>query len=322
MKIMLSVVLWMFVLAGTTNAQTQNTPAKAAKSPSEARAQLKVVAGLTAEDGTVRFMPRVKVQIVRGRCPTDGTETKAMAVAEGETSLHGELLVVLPQGAYRLCAADTTTPKHYRWNLPVAAKGKPLTVELSDGNALRATTTSATSSAKGVIEGDVYLLMRSGDVRKGAGLAVHLIRDPDAVSALLTANCDQYRPRYADLEHLQTKRQQEVTDNIGRSTSDFQQALDNQRRAYGQMTELFDSTTASADRILLAASLTSVNSGVNAHFKFENVPAGSYGLWTQFPIGEHSYQWFIPLRLVAGQHLVRDLDTDSMNREVVYCGIK
>jgi hypothetical protein len=168
-------------------------------SPSQSRTQLKVVAGLTAEDGAVRFLPRVRVQIIKGTCPTEGSEVKVPLVAGGETSLRGELIVVLPPGAYRLCAADTTTPKHYRWNLAVEAKGKSMAIELSDANAVQATVSGGSSGSGGVIEGDVYLLMKSGDLRKGAGLTVHLTRDPEAVSKLLAENCDQYQRPYDEL---------------------------------------------------------------------------------------------------------------------------
>jgi hypothetical protein len=279
-----------------------------------------VVAGLTAEDGTVRFLPRVRVQIVKGTCPTDNAGAKVAAAAEGETSLHGELIVALPQGAYHLCAADTTTQKHYRWNLPLDAKGKPLTVELSDANALQASISTPSNSVGGVIEGDVYLLMKSGDVRKGAGLTVQLIRDPERVSGLLTANCEQFHRRYEDLD----RREKEARDaqlKVWLSPEGDRLGAEG-NRLHKETYELFDGTTASANRTLLGASMTSTSSGATSHFKFDDVPAGLYGLWAQFPIADNWYQWFIPVRLAAGQHLVRDLDTDSMNRDVVYCGIK
>jgi hypothetical protein len=284
---------------------------------------VKVVAGLTGEDGTVRFLPRVRIRILKGACSAE-TENKTSAIAEGKTSLHGEALLTIAQGSYRLCAEDTTTQHRYRWDLPVQARGKEIILELSDANALTAGAPKPPAKDVGaVIEGDIYLLMESGDVRKGAGLTVHLLRDSDATAKLLASNCDQYRSLYGDLDRREAAaRAASMSALRSGSYDEAQRQGKEETRLSGLTFKLFDETTASADKILLDASISESNSGVNSHFKFDGVPAGSYALWAQFPIGERWYQWFIPVTVAPGVRVVRDLGTASMNRQVVYCGIK
>ncbi|MGC9999900.1 MAG: hypothetical protein ABSE21_07350 [Bryobacteraceae bacterium] len=311
-----------FVVSAFSLAQEQKPAATTAPTPLQTRTQVRVIAGLTGEDGTVRFLPRVKIRILKGACSVE-TGNKTSALAEGETSLHGEALLTVPQGSYRLCAGDTTTRHHYRWDLPVRAKGKEVTLELSDTNALTAGAPEAPARySAAVIEGDIYLLMESGDVRRGAGLAVHLLRDPDATAKLLASNCDQFQSLNDDLERRQAAARAAATKAIGSSSGEFERRLEEESRLSKLIFELFDKTTASADKILLDASMSKSNSGVNSHFKFDGVPAGDYALWARFPIGDRWYQWFIPVTVAPGEHVVRDLDTASMNRRVVYCGIK
>jgi hypothetical protein len=69
-------------------------------------------------------------------------------VQETATSLQGEAMLTIPPGDFTITAEDTTTDQHLRWNIPVPRnRASSSTIELTDGNALKATPTTIASAA-------------------------------------------------------------------------------------------------------------------------------------------------------------------------------
>jgi len=151
MRVNLSALLTLLAVSASVMAIAQDSPrgtqATVVKPPAQVTTELKVLAGIVGDDGTVRFLARVRVQIVKGMCPDTADGPGAGLIAEGETSLRGEVRLELPTGSYWLCAADTTSPRRYRWNLALEANGKTVTIELSDSNAVATATPAPPKSS-------------------------------------------------------------------------------------------------------------------------------------------------------------------------------
>lgn len=80
-------------------------------------------------------------------------------------------------------------------------------------------------------------------------------------------------------------------------------------------------TRAQLHGLLLGNKITETGTGMNAHYRFENLPSGSYAVFAEWPLGRRTYQWWAPVVLEDGQRLTRDLDNSTEVSETFFCGI-
>lgn len=144
----------------------------------------------------------------------------------------------------------------------------------------------AQAPPRGSIEGDVYLLTRGGDTKKGAGLTVHLLRFANAGQIDKTAApCAAYQ---ADAKEF---RDQQLSLGSDASTPEAQRYLRQRREmAVSQVRDVLTSRT-----------VAEASSGMNAHYRFSGLRAGVYALWAEMSLGTNDYAWFVPVVLKAGQ---------------------
>jgi hypothetical protein len=164
---------------------------------------------------------------------------------------------------------------------------------------------AAQAPPRGSIEGDVYLLTRGGDTKKGAGLTVHLLRFADARQIDKTAvPCAAYQ---ADAKEF---RDQQLSLGSDASSPEAQRYLRQRREmAVSQVRE-----------VLISRTVAEAGSGMNAHYRFSGLRAGVYALWAEMSLGTNDYAWFVPLALKAGQARALDLDNAVESSESLYCG--
>lgn len=194
-------------------------------------------------------------------------------------------------------------------------------------------TESGSESALARVEGDVYLLMQSGDTKRGSGLPVHLVRHSDSLESRLRAECRHLDSVAARLmsQHLEySRRAQALHDRATRHTQaeNYNQAAEaadaaaaQDRRASQAMREAEALTTTSAVNlraILSAASSRVTTSGLAAHFTVDSIPPGLYMLVAEWPVGERSYRWLVPVTAVARQTLRQDLDHSNASEDALY----
>ena len=151
--------------------------------------------------------------------------------------------------------------------------------------------TRAVAAPRGGLEGDVYLTMQSGDIKKAAGIRVYILANPDAVKADVAQRCAAWQ-RYLG-----------ATPNDPGGNLSSAPAMESE-----------------VDAILVRTSVADVGTGMNAHFKFDGVPVGSYLLYARFPIGKRLYGWLLPVSINAGQSPTLDLDTAAENHQAFACG--
>jgi hypothetical protein len=158
----------------------------------------------------------------------------------------------------------------------------------------------ASAQAPGSIEGDVYLLNKLGDVKKGAAGTVGLVSPgPRSDSALLTA-C-------ATLE----RESKVLTAVIDTSHAPVDGKI-------AVLTSFMDRQYAERIATLAAAGRTSPT-GMNAHYEFTAVPAGRYYLVSSMAMGDETKAWLVPVLIKRGQHLRVDLDNNNVGAALPKC---
>ena len=153
--------------------------------------------------------------------------------------------------------------------------------------------TGCQDGATGSVSGDVYLLMQNGDVKRGAANTVLLLGPADSALAARARTCTAYG----------------------------EQLLAAARRVNGPTEELLRSqAVAKLDSSLLRFTVGSSNTGINAHYRINHVPAGRYVLWAETMIGDNAYTWWAPIVIAGGDSVSKDLDNSTEVHAAFYCG--
>lgn len=197
----------------------------------------------------------------------------------------------------------------------------------------------APATARGGVEGDVYLMMKSGDTKRGAGRAISLLRDTPHLRSALDSTCFTYRTIWkAVRDSLDAVHKaigaaadgalKEMSKNAGdRAAFERWNALSGHNIAYfdtlAQHQRVIEAVTmVQVRQALVSATVDTVSAGMNAHFMFARVPAGTYILFGEWKIGDNDYQWWAPVSVVASKTLRRDLDNSVEADNRVFCGIR
>ena len=147
--------------------------------------------------------------------------------------------------------------------------------------------------ATGSVSGDVYLVMQNGDVKRGAANTVLLLGPADSVLAKRGRIC--------------------------RAHGD--QLLAAARQGEGGLTgeALADRARVDIDTALVRFAVAFSKTGINAHYRIDQVPAGKYVLWTETTIGDNAYTWWAPIVVTGGDSVSKDLDNSTEARAALYC---
>lgn len=146
------------------------------------------------------------------------------------------------------------------------------------------------------IQGDVYLVMRSGDTKRGAGLRVALVTPSTPILDNVRAMC-----RSRDSTLLQKVKKLELPDSAALASvweterKRAQQDLSGILLAYGQ--PVFAKT------------------GINAHYRFSGVRPGSYLIYSEWTIGDMSHVWLTTASVGAGESITVDLDNEAVEED-------
>jgi len=171
----------------------------------------------------------------------------------------------------------------------------------------------------GGVEGDVYLTMQSGDVKKGAGVTVFLLRDGPELRRWTDAECGK---RVTDITILSAY-MSAMVDSIIRAGSSRTKAdlyIKKAADAATQKLALQKETLAAFRATVARNSIDTSGTGMNAHYSFSGEPPDDYVLFGEWKIGEYQYAWWAPVSLVAGKVVRRDLDNSTEDHENIYCG--
>lgn len=184
--------------------------------------------------------------------------------------------------------------------------------------------TTAKAPAPVSIEGDVYLVTKSGDIKKAAANSVRLIRlSPDLLTKI-----DDGCTKITDYtkQFLRDKRlfalDSEVAVGLlshGVPSARATEALPGALMAIARDSTRLLGEIATIESNLGAETIATSPTGVNAHYRFSTVAPGRYLLFASTQIGGAYYQWLTSVSAIEGQPLVRDLDNSVLNDSLFYC---
>jgi hypothetical protein len=173
------------------------------------------------------------------------------------------------------------------------------------------------NSELGAIHGDIYLVMQSGDTKRGAGRTVFLARDSDSLQATIGGLCDALAGHaMARLDsalalhrrYLATTKEEDVDPLIAKEAAVMVRNSAEESAARSAI-----------DRAIISQSADTAGSGIGAHYAFRGIAPGRYILFSPWDIGEHHYRFAQPISLAPRDDVSRDLDNSAEHSADLYC---
>lgn len=185
---------------------------------------------------------------------------------------------------------------------------------------------TGTRGDHGVVEGDVYLVMENGDTKRGAGREVLLLRH--GVLAMRDSACKRHfavSTRRSDSLTAVARRSSDSASyylwkrNDTASARQFYQAAQRDEE-FADQARASEKSSAEQRRSsdmqrLLNYVVRRAGTGMNAHYRFADVPPGRYVVYSEWTINGVEYAWWAPVTVVPGRAVDRDLDNSVMSRE-------
>lgn len=181
----------------------------------------------------------------------------------------------------------------------------------------------------GSVSGNVYLVMQSGDTKRGSGVTVSLLRDTKDLERWRNILCPQRELGNLELQIRRSK----ATDSLTKALDPWTDAHSRTKRriekdlyekekaaSEAQLDSLRRETIREMRESLAAALVDTVSSGMEAHYQFANVPPGDYVVFAEWAIGDNRYAWWAPVEVRSGQSVKRDLDNSTEESGQLYCG--
>jgi hypothetical protein len=182
----------------------------------------------------------------------------------------------------------------------------------------------------GSVEGDAYLVMQSGDIKKAAGNPIFLIRDDAAFKAKYDSLCAALRSQYLRLRlaDVQANAAYEKADSLwmsqlreGNAPPPEIKPLQAHADAYHALQQARADVVSSVRSALMGDTVASARTDMSAHYRFSAVNPGHYRLFGEKAIVDRQYQWWTTVEILPGQNLRKDLDNSAEANKSVYCGI-
>jgi hypothetical protein len=173
-----------------------------------------------------------------------------------------------------------------------------------------------------IVEGDVYLVMQSGDTKRGAGRTVFLLRDADGS---LRDRPPCFRGgRIRELEDWKAAlTDTETMSRAGRrGMPTIPEIVDRQWRIKKLLEDQRDSAQYDIIRSIAIWMVDSAGTGMNAHYHLRISRPGKYVLFSSWTIVDREYVWWAPITVAAGGAYVKDLDNSVASDNADTCGFR
>lgn len=180
-------------------------------------------------------------------------------------------------------------------------------------------------SRTGELSGDLFVTMKSGDVKRGAAVEIVLIPATEQFESEWNKTVDQFKLDYASAKSA-FQQADEARDRA------FQRSLDSIRTGFGRSsyeTEEEQATTAArhvdeveeryramALKVIETAHSKIVRTDVNGHYVFSAVPAGKYYIFARHVVFDNVLYWLTPTEVKSGANRV-DLSNENAVRASV-----
>ena len=167
-------------------------------------------------------------------------------------------------------------------------------------------------SGPGTIVGQLYVVLQSGNMAAIETRPVRLIPESARLDSTISVLCIR---RDREVAKLKT-----VADSI---LDDHAANPPVEDTAFQRVLALQVGATAAAmrdrDSILEKLALRSVETGPDATFVFENVPAGEYRLWADALLSSGRWNWLLPIEVEPGDSLHVALNNTTSDDDPLKC---
>lgn len=184
------------------------------------------------------------------------------------------------------------------------------------------------------IQGDVYLVMKSGEVKRGAGNTVYLVEASDSAIARARGVCTSLgdavigATRWADSlgpNEIRKRFVEQLAESMrgGTPVQDASGAFLKRRVSLGDTLRSLQRLADDSQvvKVLRAATVAQAPTGVDARYAFYDVRPGSYLLFSRTEIAGHEYHWSARATVKSGEMVSRDLDNAAADfGDVLFCG--
>jgi hypothetical protein len=177
------------------------------------------------------------------------------------------------------------------------------------------------------VEGDVYLVMRNGDIKRAAANVVRLL-SADTVRNVHARLCP---PAVAIVDSLSSLARSAdslvrvaLQPRPGVPAKQIMAEYDTAQKVAIMLRNMKTQTTDNAARQIRSALMSSViaesKTGIDAHYRLDKVAPGAFILWAETTIGDTFYQWLTPVT-VATAPVRMDMDNSTAGVNKAYCGL-
>ncbi len=169
----------------------------------------------------------------------------------------------------------------------------------------------ADGQSLGSIEGDVFLLVKSGEIKRAAAGTVGLV-PRNRVKSGWAEMC----ARYDAIWDASSKR-----DSLERLSvsSDSRDQLALANRISAQLDSLLLETNQLKIQSMIGSG-RSAPTGIKAHYRFPRVKPGRYVLFSSMMLGEALMTWVVPVTIQPGKRFAIDLDNNNVQKGAPSCG--
>jgi hypothetical protein len=167
-------------------------------------------------------------------------------------------------------------------------------------------------SGPGTVIGQLYIVLQSGNMAAIEPRPVRLIPESARLDSTISVLCIRRDREVAQLKTVADSILNAHAANPPAEDSAFQRVLAQQVAA---------TTTAmrDRDRLLEKLALRSVETGPDATFVFENVPAGKYRLWADALLSSGRWNWLLPIEVKPGDSLHVSLNNTTSDDDPLKC---
>jgi len=173
----------------------------------------------------------------------------------------------------------------------------------------------AAGNQTGSVEGDMYVVLPNGDLKRGAGRLIYIVRDGDSLHTALDTVCASWRAAYRPLAARDKALSASYTHN--RDSDAIVAAMREQKTVKITRDSVTRVMRAAVDRVVASFITDSAGSDINAHYRIVGITPGRYILTSAWTIDNATYHWWKPVT-VRQYPLTSDLD-DRARGAGPYC---
>lgn len=176
------------------------------------------------------------------------------------------------------------------------------------------------------LSGDVFVTMKSGDVKRGANVEIALIPATEQFESEWKKTVGEFKLNYASAESS-AQQAREVSDQAYKRYSDSigsrigANFTESERKSWNSESERASAAQEyvqevraryheAARKVIAAAQPRTVRTDVNGHYEFRGVPHGRYYIFAAHQVFENDLHWIVPVEVKSQPNLI-DLSNNN-----------